>query len=194
MNIEYSILREPSFKSRMEKFKYIVQLMRELYNMNNFFDMAAVFGGFDSNPIFRLKFHYSQLSQQDRDFIEEMKVVCSPDKNFYNIRKKQENALLSNKPALPYIGALLSDLFKYDDAVALFVNGLINCRKMKGLYSYISKIEEFKRSMYCFLPIDQVQDKISKLTLYDEEKLYEMSCNVEKDQATSLADVKDVKN
>ena len=189
--VENSILQEPGFKKRMDRFHYIIQLMQELYKMNNFLDMAGIVGGFDSNAIYRLKFHYSQLSQQEKDFVEQMKVLCSPDKNFANIRKKQDDALLSNKPALPYIGALLSDLFKYDDAVALFINGLINCRKMKGLYNFISKIEEFKRSMYCFLSIDQVQEKISNLTLHDEELLYIISKDVEKDQATSMADVKD---
>lgn len=188
--VEYSIVFEPNFKKRMEKFHYLISLMQELYNMNNFLDTAGIVGGFDSNAIFRLKYHYSQLTQQERDFVEEMKVVCSPDKGFANLRKKQDDALLSNKPSLPYIGILLSDLFKYDDAVALFVNGLINCRKMKGLYNYISKIEEFKRSMYCFLSIDQVQEKISQLELHDEELLYIMSMDIEKDGATSLSDIK----
>ena len=61
----------------------------------------------------------------------------------------KHHTLLSNKPSLSYIDILLSDLFKYDDAIALFVNDLINYRKMKGLHNYISKIEEYKRSMYC---------------------------------------------
>jgi hypothetical protein len=184
--VEYSIVSEQNFKKRMEKFHYFVALMQKLYSMNNFLDTAGIVGGFDSNAIFRLKFHHSQLSQQDRDFIDEMKVVFSPDKGFENLRAKQDAALLSNEPSLPYIGILLSDLFKYDDAVALFVDGLINCRKMKGLYNYISKIEEFKRSMYCFLSIDQVQEKISQLDLHDEDVLYYMSKDIEKDGATSF--------
>ena len=48
----------------------------------------------------------------------------------------------------------------------------------------ISKIEEFTRSRYNFLPIDQVQVKIDDLKSYEEDMLISMSFEVEKDGAT----------
>jgi hypothetical protein len=109
-----------------------------------------------------------------------------PDLNFKELRAKYEAALRTESPVLPFIGVFLSDLFKYYDATQTFVGGLINVRKCKGVYRMITKIEEFCRGRFMFLPIDQVQTKIDQLEDMDEDKLIAMSYEVEKEDGTVL--------
>lgn len=190
--VTYTILSEGNFKRRIDKMVKIIQLMKALFDDNNFLDGMGILGGLDSNAIFRLKYHFSQIPQSNREYLEKMKTQCSPDKGFLLLRKMQDEAVLDGKAALPYLGALLADLFKYEENVQLWVNGLINCRKIKGLYNFISKIMEFKRTTYFYLSIDQVQDKIEKMENYDSELLFEMSFDVEKENAVSQLDCKDI--
>jgi hypothetical protein len=63
---------------------------------------------------------------------------------------------------------------------------LINVRKCKGVYKMITRIEEFCRGRYTFLPIDQVQAKIDLLEDLDEDMLQSMSYEVEKEDGTLL--------
>lgn len=189
--VAHTILSEQNFRRRIEKMNKIIQLMKALFSDNNFLDGMGVLGGLGSNAIFRLKYHFSQIAIDRKEYLEKMEVQCSPDKGFLQLRKMQDEAVLNGKPALPYLGILLADLFKYEENVQLWVNGLINCRKIKGLYNFISKILEFKRTNYFYLSIDQVQEKIDNMEIYDPDLLFEMSLDVEKDGALSAADCKD---
>ena len=55
----------------------------------------------------------------------------------------------------------------------------MNIRKVKKVYQMISRIEDFTKNKYMFLPIDQVQEKIDKLKLYSEDELVDRSWVVE---------------
>ena len=110
--------------------------------------------------------------------------------NFVALRTLYNKCLNTSQPALPYIGVLLSDLFKYYESTQEYVNKLINIRKFKGVYKMIAKIEEFMRDKYCIYAIDQVQAKIDQFEDQDEDVLYEMSNDVEKEGAKGPADLK----
>jgi hypothetical protein len=164
----------------------LAELADWLFNQQNFYDGMAVLSGFDANSIFRLNQHVELLKPSTREILGKLRDVSVATGNFKELRQRYDQALTNSTPALPYIGVLLSDLFKYYDAAQTFVNGLINVRKCKGVYKMIAKIEEFCRDKYCFFPIDQVQAKIDALQDYDDDALMAMSFEVEKEDGTIL--------
>jgi len=185
----YEILSCKRVSDRIAKIEYFIEVARILFEMRNFFDTVGILGGFDSNAIFRLKVHLSLISSSSKDSLSKLKTECSTEKNFLNLRNHYDSALKNRIPALPYIGVLLSDLFKYDEATQLFVNGLINVRKVKKVYQMISKIEEFMQSKYMFLSVDQVQEKLDQLKNIDEDESIERSILIEKDGSLSESDL-----
>ena len=188
---EYQILSEKNLKRRISKMEQLIEVARLLFDMKNYYDAMAIISSFDSPDIYRLKIHLSLMQQQYQDSLAMMLEQCDTEGNFSKLRKLYDDALNNSKPALPYIGVLLSDLFKYYDATPTFIGGLINVRKFKGVYKMIHKIEEFMRDKFYFLSIDQVQSKIDQFIDYDIDSLNEMSYEIEKDGATQASDLKD---
>ena len=188
----HTILVQPGYKARVAKISYFIDVMRRLFDLKNYFDSMAILGGLDSNALFRMKVHFSLLSQQDKETLEKIQKECTPDKAFANLRKLFDQAIESRQPSLPYIGVLLSDLFKFDDATQPFINGLMNIRKVKKVYQMISKIEAFSAIRYPFLPIDQVQtklDNLDKIENLDEDRLVDLSISCEPDGAQTEQDI-----
>jgi hypothetical protein len=168
--VAYQVLSERNLEKRLDKMKLLIELAQILFNLQNYYDGMAVLSGFDSNS-------KAQWTTQ-----------CLPDGNFKELRTRYEAALRTESPVPPHIGVLLSDLFKYYDATQTFVNGLINVRKCKGVYKMITRIEEFSRGKFTFLPIYQVQEKIGELEDLDEDTLMAKSFEVEKEDGTLLGD------
>jgi hypothetical protein len=186
--VAWQVLDEKSLEKRLEKMKLLIDLAQMLFNLQNYYDGMAVLSGFDSNSMFRLNQHVERLGPVAKETLETLRALCLPDANFKELRLRYEAALRTESPVLPYIGVLLSDLFKYYDATQTFVNGLINVRKCKGVYKMITRIEEFCRGKFAFLPIYQVQAKIDQLEDIDEDKLLEMSYKIEKEDGTLQGD------
>ena len=177
---------------RIDMIKYFIAVLDHLFKIRNYYDTVGILGGLDSNALFRMKIHFSRLTQQEKDILAKIQAECSPDKNFANLRKLFDEAIESKTPSLPYIGVLLSDLFKFDDATQPFINGLMNIRKVKKVYQMISRIEQFAKHKYMFLPIDQVQEKIDKLQLYSEDDLVDRSLIVEPEGIQTFEELPEV--
>lgn len=190
--VQYSILSEPKLSNRISRMEYFIQLSQVLFDMNNFYDSLAVVSSFEANSIFRLNVHMSMLSPAARERLQTLQKKMDVNGNFVALRTLYKNCLNNAKPAIPYIGVLLSDLFKYYDATKTYVDGLINIRKFRAVYNMIKRIKEFIRDKYCIYPIDQVQAKIDQWTDLDDDELYEMSYDVEKDGSQTPKDLKDI--
>ncbi|EAY07036.1 RasGEF domain containing protein [Trichomonas vaginalis G3] len=176
-------------KKRLDTLSYFINVLNILYDTKNYLDAMAILGGLDHNALYRMKVHFSLLPQSDRDTLEKIRDKFSPDKQFAKLRSLFDEAIENKEPALPYIGVLLSDLFKFDDATQPFINGLINVRKVMKVYSMIYKIECFSNYKYMYLPIDQVQEKLSKFEPIDEDKLLNRSFEVEPESAQTELDL-----
>lgn len=170
---------------------YLIECMTALDKMNNFFDSSSILGGFDSNPMHRLNLHFSLLSSDHKKVLDDLRQKFDPSGNFNELRDAQKTVANQNQPIVPYLGMFLSDLFKYDDAIALYVDGLINVKKMQRVYELISTILSYSRFHYNFLSVDQVQLKIDQFVDIDEDKLFDMSYEVEPEGAQSETDLKD---
>ncbi|OHS94451.1 RasGEF domain containing protein [Tritrichomonas foetus] len=178
--IAFSILNEPTFEKRMQTFCYLIQVMRHLWELQNYYDVFSIFGGFNEPEIMRLNNHMAELSRKDHAFLDEVRRHLEEGGATWQlIRKLNENALKNNKPVLPYFGIYLSDLFKYDDVIKSKKDGLLNVEKCLKLYEFITKLEIFKKNKYCFLPIIQVQEKLDDLPTRDDETLMMISQEIE---------------
>jgi hypothetical protein len=182
--VVWEILTEKPLRMRLKKMEQLIELARMLFELRNYYDGMAVLSGFDSNAMFRLNQHIERLQPASRETLISLRDLCVPTGFFKELRKKYEEALHASKPILPYIGVLLSDLFKTYDATPTFVNGLINVRKCRGVYKMIANIEEFCRDKYYFLPIDQVQAKIDALVDMEEDTLLAKSLEIEKEDGS----------
>ena len=182
--VQTIILTEPILSIRIQKMKYLVEVQQELFKMQNYFDLFAIFLGFDNPSIFRLKQHRTQLTQIQQNFLNELDTLGSPADNSKNVLEIHSNALKSGKPSLPYLPVLLGILFKYTDGTEAVVNGLVNLRKCRRMLSLMKDVESFQKLKYIFLPIEQVQKKLMKLDIMDDDSLNELSYDVEPDGAT----------
>jgi hypothetical protein len=185
---EYLIVSTRPLRARIEKMEQLIQLAQVLFDMRNFLDAMGVISGFEANSVFRLNGHFERLSPSAKEMLNDLKSRCSSEGNFKGMRVQFDQALASGKPVVPYIGMLLSDLFKYYDATQTWVNGLINVRKCKGVYNLMSKIEEFMVKPHDFYGIDQVQTKIENLPDIDEDELMALSQEIEGENGVVVED------
>ena len=185
------ILTEPSLNARIEKMKFLLDVMRELYNMQNYFSLFSLVGGFESQPLFRLKMHMKMLTPEEQAFCNEMYRLNSVEKNHKNILDLHEKALKTNQPALPCLPILLGFIFQYSENTQDVVEGnLVNIRKCKRTLGLMKDVEKFLRVRYVLLPIEQILNKLTNLDYMDDDSLYELSRDVEPDNATNASQLK----
>ena len=185
------ILTEPSLNERMKKMKFLLDVMRELMNMQNYFSLFSLVGGFESQALFRLNMHKKLLNPEDEQFCEELYRLNSVEKNHKAILDLHEKALKTGLPALPCLPILLGFIFQYSENTKDVVeNGLINILKCRRTLGLMKEVENFRRVKYVLLPIEQILNKLSNLEYMDEDSLYELSKDVEPDGASSVDQLK----
>jgi hypothetical protein len=167
----------------------LVQLPKQLVDLENYFDASAIYSAFDSNSIFRLKQHFLQLTEGTNSILENLSQVFSTNHNFKALRARQQNGLERYAPVIPYFGLLQSDLFKYSEAVATYNKGLINVRKVKGAYQSILKFEVFKRVEFEFRVSEQIQSKIEELPGLSPNVAFVLSSQIETDDGAISDDI-----
>ncbi|EAX99201.1 RasGEF domain containing protein [Trichomonas vaginalis G3] len=187
-----AILTEPSLQARLNKMKFLIDTMRELKALRNYFSLFAIHLGFNSSAIFRLQRHKKLLRPDDVPFLKELEDLGSPSGAYHQLLQAHKEAINSGQPALPHLPPLLSFLFKVNEAIeSLTTNGLINMKRCGRTFEFMKQIESFARRKYVLLPIEQVQQKLMNLEYMEGESLEELSIDVE--PADPNAELKDQK-
>ncbi|OHT02235.1 RasGEF domain containing protein [Tritrichomonas foetus] len=182
--VQTTILTEPSLQMRLLKMRFLLNVMNQLKKMQNYLDFIAIHSGFAAPSIDRLFIHRSLLPDDMQKDLDEAMEIESPLNNYKNMREIHKIILASGKPSLPLITVLLSDICMYSDNTKTFVNSLINIKKCTRMLKLIQSLEDFKKRKYRFLPIEQVQDKLSMLEIMDDDSLFELSKDVEPENAS----------
>lgn len=186
--VAYHILKGKTLGKRLSTWSYFISVMKCLWDMQNYLDAFSINGGFCQNEIFRLNLHKSLLQKKD---LEIMKMVQSCiDEGFPTfrlIRELHEEALKKDTPVLPYYAILLGDIFQYNEVEKNIVDGLVNVKKCTSTYKYIKSFKIFKKNKYNFLPIEQIQNRLSELKTLDDELLSSISLEIEPIGATEIA-------
>lgn len=186
-----AILTEPSLHGRLQKMKHIIDTMRELKDMRNYFTLFALEGGFETFALNRLKRHKKMLAPADQQFLDLLLDLGAPDAAHKNIQELHKEALESQQPSLPHLPVLLSFLFKVSDSVEPVINGLVNIMKCRKLFMFMKELEGYSKRKYVFLPIEQIQQRLMNLEVIAGESIEEVSKDVEPDNPN--AELKDVR-
>ena len=183
--VSSSILMEKTLERRLFIWGYFVQVMRDLWKMQNYLDAFAINGGFESVELHRMKAHIAMLSKRDQEFMELVQHHYGDGGvTLKLIRQLNQTALGTRKPVLPYFGYLLSDLFRFGDIEPNKVDGLINVAKCTKTLEFIRQFEVYRYQKYNILPIEQVQERFNGMEPADKNLLDMLSFEAEPDGAT----------
>ena len=97
--------------------KFLLDVMRELMNMQNYFSLFSLVGGFESQALFRLNLHKKLLSPEDEQFCNELYELNSVNNNHKAILDLHDKSLKTGLPALPCLPILLAFIFQYSENV-----------------------------------------------------------------------------
>jgi hypothetical protein len=164
------ILRcEPPDRKRI--FSFFVDVLRNLWELQNYWDAFSLLAGMDKYPFIAKMNLASALPQRDHATLELIKRYWDDEGGSSPLKRKLHDAARESKqPSVPFLGLLLSDLFRYVEAEIPAIQGeMINITKFTKIHHFIKLFESFKNPKYCFLPVDQVQGRLDKLPVESEE-------------------------
>lgn len=194
--VQTVILTEKSLQERLAKMRFLIEVMIELEKIQNYLDYMSIFHGFMAPCIRRLQLHKSKLPGKIQNELENAEKNESFDNNSQAIRDIHTKCFNSHEPSLPFLVILLKDIHNYEETKT-FIDGLINIRKCTRKFELIKEVEKFKKYKYCFLPIEQIADKLSENALneksLDDDTLDELSNECEPPDAFDENQLLDIK-
>ena len=95
-----------------------------------------------------------------------------PNSNFKKYRQKIRENLEQKKPSIPYMAILLRDIILCEEGNESLVDGQVNYEKMVLLGSQIKTILSHQKVKYNMNRQEEIYEKLSKITHYDEDSLY----------------------
>lgn len=141
--------KTPSIGSKvLKKFILIAQACEQLGNYNT---VMEILGAFNLWAINRLKNLYT-LETKYAVILVYLKNLTSPDNNYANLRKVQEERKKEKLPTLPYLGLFLRDLALVDEANQDLIDGSVNLEKLELLSQIFNNISQYQRLGYKIIP------------------------------------------
>lgn len=138
-----TILKEEKVENRCIKLSYFLQLGKELFLLRNFQTLFALIAGLTCSPIFRIKKSFQLLTKDEMNTFEDFRELVSLRDNFSICRSHLKDSL--EKPSIPYMGMLLSDLKITYDIISTneMIQEKISSEREKYIHWY-SITEEYK--------------------------------------------------
>ena len=182
--IQHKILFSNSIEKRIEYYKYFTQLAGKLWANQDFFNGMAIATAFQANNLYRLKNHVQYLGEL-MDPINNIMNDAKSEKNFLALRTKHDEAPFNGGgQCIPYVGLYLTQLTFFYDGNADYIESLVNFSKCVGIFQLIDKILSFQKKEFTYVIIEQVQQKIFEMKLWDSSILSERSIQIEPNQLT----------
>ncbi|OHT01511.1 RasGEF domain containing protein [Tritrichomonas foetus] len=175
---QHEILYSETVDERLKLIKFFAALAKDLWGMKNFLDGMSIASALNSNPMYRLKHHMALLDPEIMKPVEEILEATKSDNNFALLLSIHANAKAAGA-ALPYIGVYLTQLTFFYDGNKDLIDGLVNFNKCVGVFNIIDMILSFQVKQFNFVVIEQIQEKLSELSRYDEGELYARSLQIE---------------
>ncbi|CED84084.1 Ras1 guanine nucleotide exchange factor [Phaffia rhodozyma] len=184
--ISEAILNEADAKKRATVVKYFIKLATRLTDVQNFSAAYAILGAFNSASVARLKKTFEALSTKTKDSLAVLQDLFNVSRNSINYRTRLRETV---PPALPYLGAVLSDLTMCAEgnpatrpAPYSSSRPLINLAKYHALWRIISAVEPYQ-TPFTFIEVPEIQvflsKSLAKKELDDPIDLYERSLRLE---------------
>ena len=161
------------------KYIIIINIFKQYFKeFNNFHGLVAVLSGLQSSSVKRLSLTWAKISEDDKNFIEQMGELMSFRESYKNYR-----AALAAVPAqttvLPFIGVFLTDLVYIEDGNPSIVHGdKINIHKFTMIGKIMKQIIDNNHE-YRFFQVPAILQWFSDFKVIDEEEAYLLSTKIE---------------
>ena len=153
--VQMKILEAENLKERVKILSWMIHICDELKILKNYFVFCAVFGGLESNPIYRLKPCWKKLKPSDIVMFETMKIITNRRANQQRLRDLQYKA---DNDCIPHMGVIMKDLIFIDEGsvnIVSYEKGLRSGTLIKFLLSFqydgYWSIREHKDVKHAFL-------------------------------------------
>ncbi|OHT08560.1 RasGEF domain containing protein [Tritrichomonas foetus] len=157
--VEASIEKDNAF------FTFILQVIKALYELQNYNDTYSLFSGIVTLGGALQDTLASNLDKKSKVFYNELMDKYNEVPTYGKIRKDYESALNSDKPTLPYLRVSCSSVYAVSQIESITENGLINLYKALRPYKFIMEVDKCKTRRYSFIPIKQIQQKLDNLPI-----------------------------
>ncbi|SGZ39875.1 uncharacterized protein HGUI_02075 [Hanseniaspora guilliermondii] len=151
--ITYEIVKETDVSRRIQVLERAIDIIVELFELNNFSAMTSIISALSSSSIFRLKKTWNGVSEEHKQKYQKFSKIMDSNKNFSTYRELFNKVKLM-KPSLPFFGVYLSDLIftqmgnpdliKVDN----IAEPLINFKKRTKLQMIIREIKQLQGITY----------------------------------------------
>ena len=100
MWIATEVLKMSDLSQRVQVLKRFIEIIKECYDLNNFFSTFALMSGLMLSPVQRLKKTWAALPSATRKVYDEIERVMDPSKNMIRYR---DAVLKAKPPMIPFI-------------------------------------------------------------------------------------------
>merc|ERR1711862_578538 len=163
-------------RSRAKMFQRFITIANELRLLNNYHLVSAIVSGINNCAIGRLKFTHARISKSHRQILQELESVVSMEGSFKNFR---EALAAAGPPAIPFMGAYLTDLVFIADGNPDKIGNRINFVKHKFVYNVVARIQTYQTVVYNLEEVDSIQQFLLSLPQLDEKALFAQSLKLE---------------
>ncbi|MDP2434173.1 MAG: RasGEF domain-containing protein, partial [archaeon] len=143
--VSTKILASPVVETRVATIRGFISVAHQLFKLNNFHLLTAVYAGLESSPIVRLKQTWAGISEKNRSRLKAIGEVLSALKNYSKYREVVSKLRANRQSCLPYLGIYLRDLTFIHEGNATMVNDLINYPKVQFVAALLSEFEYFRK-------------------------------------------------
>lgn len=170
------VLRFDKLKERAHALSKMIKVAAELRRMNNFNGCFEVVGALNSVAVHRLKQTWALVSPKLLEVWKDLEEFCHQKRNFRTMRQAVKSTA---PPLLPYIGLMLTDLVFIDEGNKSVIDGKINFYKRQKMSAIIEELHIMQRIPYSFIPVPELQNKLSNMNVVSTEKLNDLSFKLE---------------
>ena len=171
------IVNEPRVRKRAALVERFIDVGCEVLKLNNFLLVMSFVSCFAQASLNRLRFTWDRVSDSHHEKLAELQTLMNPAKSFVHYRRAYDSLTV---PAVPYLGAYLTDLTFIEEASLSKIGPRINLQKHSAVFSVLEKLQLLNRKLPLNLePLESVQNWFLHLPVLSEKDLYDTSLKIE---------------
>lgn len=121
--------------------------------MNNFNDCMIITTALMNFILKKMQKTWKKVRPEYIDILKKLKMFCTCEECYKNIRKAIENCVLNKMPFIPYLGILLKDISFYEEKYRYIEKDkLVNFEKIVKVSNAIAKFNQFHNFVYSCRP------------------------------------------